>query len=329
MNKIEIIIPKFIQEVKMSDKRMKKYYKEGSKIPDKFLDVDKLKLKFPYEWKKGKLYNTITKEQPFSNTGTAGLPRFKSIAGNDIWYGNNEFWRAEVTRAVKTDFTPHMPTTLGNIKYPILISMEVHVSPRFCNWDIGNLWLYEKIFGDLLQELGLIPNDNIMYITKGGGPRYIPIVNDEDRKMVFTLEEDSDPRVINHVMYNLNVIKPYELIFNGEVITEHQLDSYLCSNMTHLPLKVIATTEGNPGSTFYDKGKGLIYISVGRKKLIWGAVRKALSSIFSLCIQQNAHLVIKKEFFDQFKQFVDEELRQKGLKIYIYEDSARNSISGN
>lgn len=322
-NKIEIVIPNFVNELRLSESRRKIYYnrEDIDTLPKKFFSSGTV-LRQPYSWKKDRVFNTLTKEFPYRNTGTAGTPRIKSIAGNDIWGSTDKHLQQAMTEAIKNDFRPHLPKSLG-LRYPVLIDCEVHTVPRFCNWDVGNLWVYDKVFEDLLQEEGLLPNDNILYITKSGGPRYIPILDDKDRKMIFTLTEDTDPRVTSHVIYNLNEIKEY-IMWKGT-----------CDALLNFELEwgrnliIIKTThDGEPGSIFYDKRHWTVWISSGKKKLAWGAVRKGLASIFSLALQQNAHLSISHQVYEKFHRFIDEELRLRGLTIFLY-DERGDDLPGN
>jgi hypothetical protein len=267
----------------------------------------------PYVWKKDKIFNEQSGEFPLRNPSSAGKPRIKFIAGNDIYEGGRHA-RQRIVEAIKDNLTKHMPSSLG-LKFPITIEAEFHVDPRFANWDIGNLWIYDKVFEDVLQDVNLIPNDNILYVTKSGGARFIPVVNNKDRKIVFILREDEDPRTINHVMYDLQNIKPYHFIDD-----EKELSKLLTTRVLIISL----TSNGEAGTIFIEDR--VVNISRGKKKIVWGAVRKGLASVFSLVIQQNSSVIISKEVYTTFNQFVEEELRLKGLTIHVYE--RRNDVHG-
>jgi hypothetical protein len=215
-------------------------------------------------------------------------------------------------QAIREDLKKYLPESL-DLKFPITIEAEFHVDPRFANWDIGNLWIYDKVFEDVLQDEGLIPNDNILYVTKSGGARFIPIVNNIDRRIVFILREDEDQRTLNHVMYDLNNIKPYNFLSKFSDLFPNRI------------LFVKLTREGEPGTIYMENRT--VNISIGKKKVIWGAVRKGMATTFSLAIQQNSHVVITKEVYETFNQFVEEELRLKGLTVHVYE--AGNDVHGN
>lgn len=54
------------------------------------------------------------------------------------------------------------------------------------NWDIDNQWIWNKLFCDVLQLQGVIPNDNVKYI-KSFGITFVQTSDLNDRKLVFKL----------------------------------------------------------------------------------------------------------------------------------------------
>ena len=54
-------------------------------------------------------------------------------------------------------------------------------------WDIDNLWIWVKCFQDTLVEMGKIEDDNIKYIPNSGEIEFIPVEDFKDRKLIFEL----------------------------------------------------------------------------------------------------------------------------------------------
>ena len=54
-------------------------------------------------------------------------------------------------------------------------------------WDIDNLWIWIKCFQDTLVEMGKIEDDNIKYIPNSGEIEFIPVKDFKDRKLIFEL----------------------------------------------------------------------------------------------------------------------------------------------
>jgi hypothetical protein len=68
--------------------------------------------------------------------------------------------------------------------------MELHNITGEGNWDLDNLWIYTKCIQDLLVEEGIMPDDNIQFVSKPAAPEFFPISNEEDRKLVFKIYKD-------------------------------------------------------------------------------------------------------------------------------------------
>lgn len=307
MTEQKIIIPQFVQNIVLAEAKRTKYYERGSdQVPERYSGVN-------YEWKKTggrgryRLWDKRRSDWVIKNPASAGKPRIKSIAGNDIWMGVHERVRMKIVEAVKENFLPHLPSQI-NLRFPIRGEMIVYATPRFADWDIGNLWLYDKIFWDLLVREKLIPDDSILYVTKSGGPKYVPIVHEEDRRMEFILSEEDDPLVLSHIMYNL---QPKSAILLPE--------PFMFDYKTYL---IKEDSRGEPGSVFVQSDIKEILISTGKTKTIYGAARRAFKSLFSLCIQLNSHVTMTQDLFNKYRKFVAEELQQRGIQVYLYDDWA-------
>ena len=181
------------------------------KIPEKYKNPNFIFIKHGSQIH---LYDIEKKEYVVKNPIAAGTPNVIRIAGNEIYARMHERKRMAIVKAIKNDMKPHLPKEI-DLEFPIMIDIELYTTPKYCNWDLDNLWIYNKCFQDVLTESKLIPEDNILYISKAGAPRFIPVINEEDRKMVFTLTEDHDPRIKNHIMYNLGKKTNFMVLPNG------------------------------------------------------------------------------------------------------------------
>ena len=296
---IQIVIPEYIQEMPLSKNGRRKIYYEKSddKIPKKYQSDN-------FIWKKGKLFDKAAKKFVVKNSAWVDIPRTRAIAGNDVWARAHPRIRMAMVDAIKEDFRKHLPKEI-DLRFPIQIDMDVYCPPRYCDWDIGNLWVYDKVFQDLLVDEGLLPDDSIQYVTKSSGPRYVPIVHQADRKMVFTLREEDNPTILSHVMYDLHR-KKTPVMFDGSPKV-----------MLHSLYHAVISTEGEPGSILTNSDDRIIYISVG-KKTNWSKVRKGFTRAFSTLVQLNAEVIVSGEVWDNFRDFVVQEFIDRGLQVHVY-----------
>jgi hypothetical protein len=63
--------------------------------------------------------------------------------------------------------------------------------PGKADWDLDNKWIYLKVFQDLLVGEGIIPDDNIKYVSKAASMEFFPVQDEGERKLVFTLKSDT------------------------------------------------------------------------------------------------------------------------------------------
>jgi len=213
---ITIEIPKYIRKVKLSNSRNKKYYEKGKKEPiaKKYADPSK------YKWQviKGKtlLVDIEKNEVVIANPKAAGTPKFVTINGQKIYNGEvSSHVRNKVLTEIKNQFKEYInkldPIDLS--KFPIKINMEIHDTIKEVSskslWDIDNrAWPYIKAFQDCLtgnsDKQGnerckkIIPDDNIIFVTQAPVPKFIPVENDEDRKLIFTIESETDKRILDN-----------------------------------------------------------------------------------------------------------------------------------
>jgi len=194
MDKIEISIPLFIKKVMISKARRIKYYKQGGKIPKKYS-------KYGFD-AKGRLVDDQG-ECVVANPRTIGKPKYITINGQALYNARmSPHIRSKIVNAVKDSFTPYLSGVNPIIQLPVRISLKLHDTIRQANWDLDNQWLYNKCFQDLIVKQGIIPDDDIKYITAAGAPEFVPVDNEQDRKLVFTISPEKRDEVLKHKYYD-------------------------------------------------------------------------------------------------------------------------------
>ena len=193
-NDIVISIPLFIKKVMISKARRIKYYKQGGKIPLKYSD-------YGFD-SKGRLINDKG-ECVVANPRTIGKPKYITINGQALYNARmSPHIRSKIVNAVKDSFYPHLNGTKPIKDLPVRISLKLYDTIRQANWDLDNQWLYNKCFQDLLVKTGIIPDDDIRYITKAGAPEFVPVDNEQDRKLVFTISPEKREEILKYKYYD-------------------------------------------------------------------------------------------------------------------------------
>lgn len=188
MDEILVIeIPGYITHVELSKSRRKKYFVPGDKIPLKYQ-------KEPFEFVKGRLTNTKTKEVVVKNPRVAGTPRLKKINGQDFYSGNvMPQVRAKIILEMKKFFSVHFKgiPPIEAKYFPIELEIEIHYVIKNDLFDIDNLgWVYTKVIQDVLKDENIIPEDDVRYIRKSGGCQFVPVENENDRKIVIRIKKN-------------------------------------------------------------------------------------------------------------------------------------------
>ena len=205
MNQIIIEIPNYIRQVKLSEKRSKKFYVKGKKeIPKKYSDNKRFVFK-----KKGTkfcLYDSVENEFIIANPRTQGTPKIKTINGQAIYNGFVSKWeRATMMNKIGDSFSEAIKD-LSLFPYnPVKITIEVHdlIKDPICKeqeWDLRNReFPYGKKFEDLIKKK-IIKDDSVLYYTCFK-VQFVPIDNEVNRKLVFIIEKETDERVLKHHKY--------------------------------------------------------------------------------------------------------------------------------
>lgn len=199
INKDDLIftieVPDFITQIKLCEARRPIYYeKEGGKYkvpPSKLKHIGK-----KYEWKLHKigskvktLFTDIKTGLPIiKNSRVAGKPKFKMIKGNDFYSGfGSPHQRIMVITAIKDNFKKYFKGKEVKdfpIRLEFIIYNELNVKTskgKHQTADLDNLFYpYVKSGQDLMKTMGIIPDDNLMYIRKSS----CEFIESVDKKLV-------------------------------------------------------------------------------------------------------------------------------------------------
>jgi hypothetical protein len=160
-------------------------------------------------------YNKETKktekEVVITNEKKVGKPRFTKINGQSMYNGSwNDFTKGKVVNTIKEYFRESLKDQdLPKIpKYPIITS-GIFAAPKNyglvkiingeinlpksgkANWDIENQSsIWSKCFNDFIQEIELIPNDDVNHVIGSGGLLFLETPW-ENRHITFFLEYDN------------------------------------------------------------------------------------------------------------------------------------------
>ena len=189
-----ITIPEYIKHVTLSNKRRAKYYTKKSKIPKKYA-------KLGYN-KKGQLIDGLG-NPVIANPRVVGTPRLKKINGQDFYKGTDSHHiRSKVVSELKGFFKKFLKDIDPVTVFPVQIKLELHDVIGVGNWDLDNLWIYNKCMQDALVDVGIIPEDNVMYITGAAAPEFYPVDTPEERKLIFKIYKDEREVIKDNLKYN-------------------------------------------------------------------------------------------------------------------------------
>jgi Holliday junction resolvase RusA-like endonuclease len=190
---LTIEIPEYITHVTLSKSRRPKYYQKGQKIPKKYA-------KFKTYDLKGRLLGADG-HPIVANAGVVNKPREQKINGQQLYSGNmNPMMRSKVVGLIKEFFQP-FTANIDSVAVPVRIEADLYCPMAAKNWDLDNQWIYHKCFLDSLVKNGVLPDDNIMFVTQAPGFRYFPVDHKEDRKLVYRLIPEDRPEILQHGAY--------------------------------------------------------------------------------------------------------------------------------
>jgi len=189
---LTIEIPEYVTHVELSKTRKARYYCKGQKLPKKYAKFKKYDLK-------GRLLGEDG-APIIANAGVVNKPRELKINGQSLYSGNmNPMVRSKVVNVIKKFFDSF--TNVEPVPFPVRIEADLYCPLASKNWDLDNQWIYHKCFLDSLVRNGVLPDDNVMFVTQAPGFRYFPVDHREDRKLVYRLIPEDRPEILNHGAY--------------------------------------------------------------------------------------------------------------------------------
>ena len=191
---IRLELPNYIREVVVSQTTKPKYITLGVKIPKKYQNSQ-------YVFVKGVLANRTTGLPVVVNAARLSDQKKVAVNGQLLYNGYaSPFVRSTLVNAVKAYMYPFV-VGLPKLTGPLRITTHLYCPIGRGNWDLDNLWIYNKCFQDLLVKLGKIPDDNVQHITSAGGIEFFPVDLEEDRKLVYVIQEDTRLHIQTHPSY--------------------------------------------------------------------------------------------------------------------------------
>lgn len=149
-----------------------------------------------------------------ANPNVAGKPNILQIKGQDMYNGKvREHAKGTIMKAIQNSFRPYVKLIPPITFYPLKITMELYDTvkniydrskdPLGGRWDVDNrAYPYLKAFPDVLYQEGIIKDDDRLHITCPPATEFCPIDNTEDRKLVFIIEQDTRPIIMNKQEYD-------------------------------------------------------------------------------------------------------------------------------
>jgi len=191
-----ITIANYIQVAILSQKRRAKYYLKGTELHKR--------IKSPQFDDKGRLLDK-SGVPLVRNVRTVGTPKLEQINGQKIYAATiPPYIRSKMVKQIKESFIPLVRDQLpiDSKDFPVKITMSLYRPTLAGDWDLDNLWIYNKCFLDVLVSQGIIPDDSIRYISCSPGIDYIPVRTEGERQMIFTIEKDTREEIANAQFYN-------------------------------------------------------------------------------------------------------------------------------
>jgi hypothetical protein len=288
---MRIVFPDYPVKVKMSNSRRAKYFEEGQDVPRKYQTDE-------YTYKKGRLFDLIDKSFVIKNARFVDEPRYQSLSYNKI----STQLKVPVLIKLKEWMTTFMPTTLG-MTGPLRVTATVYDWPVPLNKDLDNMHIYYKAFLDLLKQRGMIVDDSKQHITMAGGFRFIPILHESDRKLVFDIEPETSELLVNHLMFNMT---PKQVTRTSAVVHD---DKYELFN----------TDSEEPGHIVPLRDS--IAMNFGKTKIIKANAERMFRQTFDWCVNHNRGCLVSENFYRIHADRIQKLLLDKGIPVSIKIDN--------
>ena len=186
----EITIPDYPSRIKLSEKRIAKYYKKGKTkkvVPKKYAD----KHKFDYN-KKGFLVNLLTEERVIANPLSVGTPRYWVVNFQSIWnQAVKHQQRSVIMNKLKDILVPYIKPIKKITEYPIRIQLILYDTEMKVDVDNKGV-IYTKVITDLLVRNDKIIDDSSQYVNDTGRCKFIKVATEKERKMVVRILTSSN-----------------------------------------------------------------------------------------------------------------------------------------
>lgn len=225
LHKVEC--PLYIRKVKLSESRNKKYYRRDKMTAisiAKLTNMKKFHDKNRFRWRQHKISSSNkalawfwtdckSGEKIVANPNSHGTPKFVVVNGQYVWSGKvGEFSKNTVMDSIKDFLSVYLESmpVIDHSNYPLSIYTEVHnvvMETKNAYYDLDNHFLmYQKAFQDTLsgdsgKRKKYILDDNLAFITQPPSPVFIPVDSPEERKLVFYLVKEEDPRIMEKDSY--------------------------------------------------------------------------------------------------------------------------------
>lgn len=185
---IQVTIPEFKTHVRMSEKRVAKFYKRTAlaSIPEHI----KSEIGTTYRFGSDKILRDSKGVKVIANNRSIGTPNDWKINGQSIVTGMHHEARAHIFKRMKTYLKEYVVKQVPVIPdEPIVIWLEYHAPIGIGNWDLDNAsWLWFKWFNDSLVENKKLSGDTINNIVCTNCTEFIPVEREEDRKLIFHIQ---------------------------------------------------------------------------------------------------------------------------------------------
>ncbi len=212
MIKVKLEFPDYPRKVEISKARKTKYY---TPIKPAKAKIYNNRAKYQYLNKPGDkglfLYDLLTGLKVIANPKAQGTPKYETINAQSIYNQHmTSFTRAKIIIFLHKYFddafneNPKLLEVIKNmsIEAPLKMELEIHDTIKVENrsyWDTNNRsWFYVKAFEDVLVKKGILKDDNTLFIPRSCAPVHIPISDTNNRKLVFIISKEDDPRIINN-----------------------------------------------------------------------------------------------------------------------------------
>lgn len=277
-NFLKVTIPNYLTRVKLTEGRRKKYFEEDP-IADSPPELNnKIPVKYrtrQYIWYKGYLLDTKTNEYVVKNAEKADEPRYQQINGNKIYARMHESKRVKIVTELKNYFKRHIYESMIDVdsnpkKFvflnPVSVKMTVYTQYGVANWDADNMWIYHKCFLDSLKDLSIVRDDNVLHVKQTGQTTFVAIKEGQTPIMEFMIEE-------LEFHYSANTISLFE------------------SPETEIgEIQVLADS---------------IFLGTGKKKVIYGAAKKAVRKAMYHCLNNFKSAVVTEDLHKKYENFFE------------------------